>query len=201
MDSAPTTIVSSESLDAAKDQEWWYHRIEHLVGKSLQSREGNWAGVYRDFVKNGPIFTSKHNYYNQLIVPVLYEIGADIDSSVGYGTDYIIGRVAACNDANALKLILSDSRIKPSKHTDCLSPSVIAGSIECLHILLADGRINPAAIENVAVQRAVEEYQMEALVILLADKRVDPSGLDNDALKSAATYGYADMFKLLLADK
>ncbi|CAH6419563.1 Hypothetical protein POVR2_LOCUS68 [uncultured virus] len=178
---------------ASKQQDWWKERLEFLVGKPLQARSGNWAGVYRDIEKYGVRFDVDMNYYNDLIVPVLLELGADPSAY------WIALSVASCNNVSGLKLLLSDSR------TDLTSGIVAVaaqeGSIDCLALLLEDGRVDPAALENLAIRRAVENYRPEVLRLLLADKRTNPGELENEAIKMAAGRGYADIYQMLLQDK
>ena len=185
---------------STKNQDWWRERTEFLVGKSLNQRKGNWAGVYRDIEKYGPQFHESMNYYNDIIVPVLLELGAD-PSGPKFG---LVGTVAACNNVTALKLLLADKRVDPTDYWT--SGTVVAqaaaeGSLECLVLLLEDGRFKPQELEDLAIRRAVERYRPEALRLLLNDKRTDPGALDNDAIKTAATRGYTDIFKMLIEDK
>lgn len=77
-----------------------------MVGLPLQDRRGNWAGVYRDLEKNGIKFSSEHNYYNDIIVPVLYEIGADPRADPTKASTQPILQVPEGESIDCLKLLL-----------------------------------------------------------------------------------------------
>ena len=186
------TITSS-----TKDQDWWRQRIEFLVGRPLQSRRGNWAGVYRDIEKYGVQFAPNNNYYNNIIVQVLLELGADPGRN-----KELVSDVARCNNASALELLLADRRVYIDPYSNPIVRAAENGSVGCLILLLKDSRYHPGTSdENLPLLLSIENYQNEAVKLLLSDRRVDPSRLDNGPLKQAVRHGNIEIFELLVADK
>ena len=74
------------------------------------------------------------------------------------------------------------------------------GHIDVVRLLLADGRVNPAASDNYAIRLASENGRTDVVRLLLADGRVDPAAKDNYAIREASCYGHVDVVRLLLAD-
>ena len=74
------------------------------------------------------------------------------------------------------------------------------GHLEVVKLLLADSRVNPAALNNKAIQWAAEEGQTEVVKVLLADSRVDPAANNSRIIGKAAKNYHSAVVKLLLAD-
>ncbi|CAH6419564.1 Hypothetical protein POVR2_LOCUS69, partial [uncultured virus] len=151
-------------IQCSKQQDWWKERVEFLVGKPLQARRGNWSGVYRD---------------NDLIVPVLLELGLEISSLAS-----ALDEVVLCNNVAALKLFLADTNATLASHHNLVVIAIREGSTECLSMLLEDSRVNCRHMHP--VREAVYYCQPAALRLLLANNRSDPGDWQNEAIKIAA---------------
>ncbi|KAJ3025486.1 UNVERIFIED_CONTAM: hypothetical protein HDU68_007098 [Siphonaria sp. JEL0065] len=111
-------------------------------------------------------------------------------------------RLAADNGlVQAVKLLLSDSRVDPSTRDNyairCASEK---GHLEVVQLLLQDPRVDPSARDNEAIRWASKEGHLEIGQLLLQDPRVDPSAGDNSAICWASKEGYLEIVQLLLPD-
>lgn len=64
----------------------------------------------------------------------------------------------------------------------------------------ADGRVDPAALNNEAIREACFGGHTEVVRLLLADPRVDPTADHNKAMRSAVEWSHTEVEDLLVAD-
>jgi ankyrin repeat protein len=102
---------------------------------------------------------------------------------------------------DAVKLLLSDSRVDPSADDNiALCNAAQEGHVEIVKLLLSDSRVNPSARDNETLRYAARNGNTEIVKLLLSDSRVDPSALNNEALRYSAGDGHTEIVKLLLSD-
>jgi ankyrin repeat protein len=102
---------------------------------------------------------------------------------------------------DAVKLLLSDSRVDPSAYDNiALCSAAGDGHIEIVKLLLSDSRLDLSARDNDALRYAARNGHTEIVKLLLSDSRVDPSALNNEALRYSAGDGHTEIVKLLLSD-
>ena len=74
------------------------------------------------------------------------------------------------------------------------------GYLDIIELLILDGRADPAALNNAAIQFASEEGYADIVSLLLQDSRVDPTDNDNYAIDGASKNGHIDVVEVLLQD-
>ena len=67
-------------------------------------------------------------------------------------------------------------------------------------LLLADARVDPAAVDNRAIRWSSENGHADVVQLLLADARVDPVTRNNYAIRWSIRNGHCDVVRLLLED-
>ena len=75
------------------------------------------------------------------------------------------------------------------------------GHYNVVKLLLEDKRINPADIDNWAIQLASLNGHYNVVKLLLEDKRVNPADINNLAIRWASKKGHYNVVKLLMKDK
>ena len=81
-----------------------------------------------------------------------------------------------------------------------LSRAAGIGFTEAVKLLLSDSRVDPAAEDNFALIYAASYGHTEIVKLLLSHSRVDPSAEDNEALIETAEQGHVEIVKLLLSN-
>ena len=184
---------------ATQDPNWWFRRLEYLVGKNLTMYErtgsDTWEEVYNQIAENGPKFNRRHSYHSLLLVRTLLDIGANPGD---WGL--LMYDVVASGNLDVLKLLLQDER------TDRMLDGTLGAAIEAenremIKILLSDSRIDPSRYKNSDFTTAVEIGDIEVVQWLLADTRVNPVARENAAITICCKRGYDDILELLLADQ
>jgi ankyrin repeat protein len=99
---------------------------------------------------------------------------------------------------DAVKLLLSDSRVDPSAwDNQAFIHASKYGSLEIVKLLLSDARVDPSARNNRALVDASQNGYLDIVKLLLKDDRVDPSAQDNYALYFASENGHLEIVNLL----
>ncbi|KAJ3018115.1 UNVERIFIED_CONTAM: hypothetical protein HDU68_011309 [Siphonaria sp. JEL0065] len=116
--------------------------------------------------------------------------------------DSLCIRLAAYNGlVQAVKLLLSDSRVDPSaKDNEAIYKASKNGHLEIVQLLLQEPRVNPSGDDNYAIGVASINGHLEIAQLLLQDPRVDPSAMINDAIGQASENGHLEIVQLLLQD-
>ena len=83
--------------------------------------------------------------------------------------------------------------------TDFLT-ACMSGNAEAVARLLSNPTVDPAMLDQDAIQRASERGHTEVVRLLLQDSRVDPSGTEQVVLRDACRLGHTDIVRLLLQD-
>jgi ankyrin repeat protein len=86
------------------------------------------------------------------------------------------------------------------KCTGALNWACWKGAPDIAHMLLADPRVDPSAMNQYALRWASRFGHTEIVGMLLADPRVDPSANRLYALAWASWKGHTEMVNMLLAD-
>lgn len=97
-----------------------------------------------------------------------------------------------------MKLLLDHPRVDNSKI--CTISQALGSkepNTEIVKMLLEDGSIDPARLDNSAIQHAVNAGFADIVELLLADKRVDPTKVN---IIIAATEGKGDVVRLIVED-
>ena len=103
------------------------------------------------------------------------------------------------NELEVVKTLLTDDRINPAA-IDHMAIRLASQHGNVVKLLLADPRVDPSINVNHLLHHASKEGQAEVVQLLLADPRVDPTAGDNQALKVARFYNRKEVIKILLAD-
>lgn len=183
---------------ARQDQNWWFRRLEYLVGKQLimYERTGNdtWEGVYNQIATYGAKFTPKHSYDSLLLVRTLLDIGADPRD---WGL--LIYDVVRSGNVDVLKLLLQDER-SAWLVDGALGEAIREENRDMIDILLDRNEVDPSRYNNDDFIVAVQTGDIEVVERLLADSRVNPAARENAAINICCKRGYADILDLLLDD-
>ncbi len=67
-----------------------------------------------------------------------------------------------------------------------------------IKVLIADQRVDPSDLNNLAIRWTSEKGHLEVAKLLLADPRVDPSAMNNEAILKASQKGHVEVVMLLL---
>jgi ankyrin repeat protein len=106
---------------------------------------------------------------------------------------------SAHGHADVVALLLQDA--DPTVlDMDCIVVACSAGHTDIVALLLADGRINPAVRNNMAIRLASQFGHLGVVAMLLADPRVDPTADDNCAIRMAHENGHEGVVDLLRED-
>jgi hypothetical protein len=155
---------------------------------------------YRLLLKNKRFQVEAHSLYKtkaairtldlDFLKKYLEQVKPDLNETLGVA--------AYVGFTDAVKLLLSDSRVDPSAWDNwalvCASEN---GHSDIVEILISDARIDPSAQDNAAVIFASQNGHLETVKLLLSDARVDPSAEDNRALPLASKNGHLEIVKLL----
>jgi hypothetical protein len=83
---------------------------------------------------------------------------------------------------------------------DGLRDAACRGDVGIVRAMLADGRVDPAAYESIALRHAAFNGRLAVVKELLADGRADPAAFGGEALLEATRQGFRRTFQALLAD-
>ena len=211
------------------NQDWWFRRVEYLVGKSLASRVADWRDVYVNLLTCKRIFFSvKHNYTNLALVQVLFEI-LDLSSMTARlwnlfcslaqrctleVLEYVFSRVQPDCDHN-LPIRLAIGKNNPLMIKFLLAYPQVDPAVADLHaffelvdeddslcsikLLLEDSRCKN--VERTALMiRAVDYENIEVALYLLSLLEVDPTREDDFALRNSAMRGNTELVRALLSN-
>lgn len=183
---------------ATQDQNWWFRRLEYLVGKDLVMYErigsDTWEEVYNQIATYGPKFTSRHDYRSLLLVRTLLDIGADPRD---WGL--LMYDVVRSGNLDVLQLLLQDER-SAWLLDGALGKAIEQENRDMIEMLLADKQVDPSRYNHDDFIVAVGTGDIQVVEWLLADARVDPAARDNAAISICCKRGYVDILDLLLAD-
>jgi ankyrin repeat protein len=99
-------------------------------------------------------------------------------------------------DVNRVKELLQQG-VDP---TDSIIIASERGHANIVALLLQDGRSNPSAEDNMAIQLACVWGYADVVELLLKDGRVDPTANKNNSISHACSNGHTKVVKLLLRD-
>ena len=122
------------------------------------------------------------------------------DSKFDLSYTYDILRTAVYReDVDVIRVLLADDRMDP---TNLLEIAALNGNLEIFKLLLAHPRVlaHPPNCAKGIFLSAVSTGNTEIVKLLLAHPRADPSDQDNQAIIDAASLGNLEIFKLLLQD-
>ena len=116
-----------------------------------------------------------------------------------------------------MELLLLDNRVINPSDPECQNCNWAIGIAafmcqpDVVQILMANERVNPGCMDNLAIRKAVEASDCDSpdeiqkyeniVRMLLADKRVDPSAQDNYCIRVAVQHGQTGIVQMLLEDK
>lgn len=164
-----------------ESQHYWYLKTQYLLKASLDPRYGSdWATAY-SLLKTWMLAGYTDVYGDLLSVQVLLEIGHTLTSGI---EPLRVATIRANTAAFSLLLPLVD----PTQEENMIL--VLAASkperVGILHLLLVDGRCNPAVPgyfasdsytrrHRLPLAVAVSNGNLDGVTLLLSDDRVDPS--------------------------
>ena len=100
-----------------------------------------------------------------------------------------------------LTIVFNQGLIEASKDVqDLFLDASKKGHLFLVKLLLGDKRVNPTAVDNLAIRWASAYGHVEIVKLLLADKRVDPADIQNRAIRFASASRHTEVVKVLLAD-
>jgi hypothetical protein len=178
--------------------------------------DNNWYDIYQTFHK----CDVKPNSYKFLLKNKRFQTEADSNEKTeaalrtfdleflkNYIEEFklnlnqVLSVAAGIGYTDAVKLLLSDSRVDPSaEDNEALRDAARNGHVEIVKLLLSDSRVDPSSWDNEALILAAGNVNVEVVKLLLSDSRVEPSARDNGALIYAASNGHTEVVKLLLPD-
>ena len=116
-----------------------------------------------------------------------------------------------------MRMLLRDNRVINPSDPECKNCNWAIGIAafmcqpDVVRILMANERVNPGCMDNLAIRKAVEASDCDSpdeiqkyeniVRMLLADKRVDPSAQDNYCIRVAVQHGQTGIVQMLLKDK
>lgn len=213
----------SAILAASRDQCWWHRRVEHLLGRTLEYKQGDWPDVYRSLERCGPVFQSLQNYSDDLLVCVLLEIKAELEEnelplsySIAEGInpallkpvirhlnntcvdpDSILGDACHCGRLDIVEACL-EMGAKPQ--ADAFIFATEQGHARILERLLDSNCPSSQTIRELSlVKRAIRNRRLETLRVLLSNERVMAARPASSAnLHMAIRMGEIEMVRLLV---
>lgn len=178
-------------------QHFSYLRLLQVSGADIKPNNTvNWDDVYNAYQKCvGKGFQSEHAVTSAAVTSVLLQIGYDptVDDNKAI--------TLACNHGrtDVVRLLLADGRANPGVQESYPLALACNHSVELIHLLLSDERVDPSACDNRAIRVAASWGSPDVVRLLLSDKRVNARASDNDALQRARHLGRTEIVRLLEA--
>ena len=114
-----------------------------------------------------------------------------------YSNNYAF-RISCINGYTPIvKLLLKDSRIKPTDFNHLFGIVCGNGKQEIVRLFLKDKRVKVKEGKTFCIQNAAQNGHFNTVKILLKDKRIDPSDDHNTAIRLAYANNYFNIVKLL----
>lgn len=126
----------------------------------------------------------------------IYNYITSVESGSGWGITYAV----KFGYARVVQELLKQPDIPFLSYNSLLTVAAMKGHVEIVNLLLNDPRVDPAAGDNIAIQKAASSGHVQVVDLLLNDPRVDPAAEDDYAIQRAAAKGHVEVVKLLLTD-
>ena len=190
----------SSILEASLDQNWWFRRVEWIVGRSLLPRLGDWKRVHNSLLDNGLVISEQQDLGCSLLVDVLYEIGADLIQ-----TEWLMFAVVMRGDWSVFVRLVADERTGPHRANFSLLAGCEEGKLDVVKYCLQHPGFNelahPFSTGSCPLARAIGiSGNLDIVQALLQDQRFDKAVRQPGLISQALYEGRTEIALLLLSD-